>query len=184
MAEAFTYCWTDHTKNSLYIGIHKGPVDDGYIASSQVFLEAYLKQPENFSRQIIAKGTYADMIALETALLKSVDAKANPHFYNSHNGDGKFFNKGHSDKTKESLKRAWVARREKYPRGTFTGRSHSVETKVKMADAKSGCRLTPAHKQKISDSIQTIMQTPEYKKRHSDGVKANWIKRRGTQNRG
>ena len=35
MKEAFVYCWTDHKTNKLYVGVHKGSINDGYICSSK-----------------------------------------------------------------------------------------------------------------------------------------------------
>lgn len=29
--EAFVYVWTDKITNKLYVGVHKGTLDDGYI---------------------------------------------------------------------------------------------------------------------------------------------------------
>lgn len=97
--EAFVYCWTDRKTNMLYVGCHKGQQDDGYVCSSKWVLEEYNKRPEDFTRQIIAEGTQDDCLMLETSILKSVDAKHNPEYYNQHNGDGKFIlKKGHTKK--------------------------------------------------------------------------------------
>ena len=41
MAEAFVYCWTDHKTNKIYIGSHKGDVNDGYVCSSKYMMEEY-----------------------------------------------------------------------------------------------------------------------------------------------
>jgi hypothetical protein len=87
-SEAFVYCWTDHATDKLYIGWHKGSVDDGYICSSKYMKEQYLNRPNDFTRQIVASGTIGDMTNLETVLLRSADAKNNEQFYNLHNGDG------------------------------------------------------------------------------------------------
>ena len=88
--EAFVYCWTNTETDKLYIGYHKGSPDDGYVCSSKRMLEDYKKDPSVFSREIIATGTHADMLVFETALLKSVDARNDPQFYNLQNGDGNF----------------------------------------------------------------------------------------------
>ena len=104
MTEAFTYCWTDHKTGKLYVGSHKGSVDDGYVCSGKLMLQEYNRRQDDFTRQIIANGTYDNMVALETAILKSVNAANNSQFYNGHNGDGKFYNKGHTEETKMKLK--------------------------------------------------------------------------------
>jgi hypothetical protein len=43
LKEAFVYCWTDKLHNKLYVGVHKGNVDDGYICSSKIMLKEYKK---------------------------------------------------------------------------------------------------------------------------------------------
>src|SRR6185312_5620236 len=79
--EAFTYCWTDHLKNMLYVGCHKGSEDDGYVCSSKWMLEEYTKRPDDFTRQIITEGTYDDCLMLEATILKTADAKNNSDYY-------------------------------------------------------------------------------------------------------
>ena len=37
----FVYCWTDWATNKLYLGSHKGGVDDGYVCSSKHMLYEY-----------------------------------------------------------------------------------------------------------------------------------------------
>lgn len=89
--EAFVYCWTDHKTNMLYIGSHKGSIDDGYICSSKYMMEEYSKRPTDFTRQIIAEGTVSDIRRLETKLLQAVNAKLDEKYYNKHQNDGFFF---------------------------------------------------------------------------------------------
>ena len=103
--EAFLYCWTDHATNQLYIGWHKGTVDDGYICSSKYMKEQYNQRPDDFTREIVAFGTTKDITNLETLLLRSVDAKNDDQFYNRHNGDGFYRYGKHSEETKQKLKR-------------------------------------------------------------------------------
>jgi hypothetical protein len=103
MNEAFLYQWIDKTTNKKYIGIHKGAVDDGYICSSKVMLEEYVKRPMDFQREILYLGSFDDMVMKETELLKNVNAAKNPEYYNMHNGDGNFYNKGHTEETKKKI---------------------------------------------------------------------------------
>lgn len=104
--ESFLYCWTDKKFNKLYVGTHKGSTKDGYVCSGKMMLEQYDYRPDDFSREIIAKGSYSDMISLECAILRSTNAKKDNLFYNQHNGDGKFFCKYHTEETKLKIKKA------------------------------------------------------------------------------
>lgn len=105
MKEAFVYCWTDKATNKLYVGSHKGSAEDGYICSSKYMLKEYNKRPMDFSRQIIAEGSYPEMRKFETKILKSIDAALNENFYNRHNGDELFYT------TKESIKKSIESRK-------------------------------------------------------------------------
>ena len=56
--EAFVYKWIDkgNSKHKFYIGSHKGTLNDGYIATSDYFMEQYNLRPENFERIIFRAG--------------------------------------------------------------------------------------------------------------------------------
>lgn len=122
MHEAFVYSWRNKTTGRLYIGFHKGSENDGYICSSSVMLEEYTKNPDNFERFLIAHGTVTDMLALETAILKAVDAKSNSQFYNQHNGNGLYFCKSHTQASRKKISLAQI------------GKKHSAESRKKMSD--------------------------------------------------
>ncbi|NDG32596.1 hypothetical protein EB118_21300, partial [bacterium] len=64
---AFVYCWTNIENNMIYVGVHKGTPDDGYVCSSKVLLKEYSHSPQKFTRNILATGTLSDMRALESA---------------------------------------------------------------------------------------------------------------------
>jgi hypothetical protein len=112
--EAFVYAWTDHKRKMLYIGFHKGSIDDGYICSSKRVLAAYKNRPHDFSRSIIAMGAADDMYALESALLKAARVRRNPHYYNVSENEQKIYmgnikRIGHTpwNKGKKGVQRAW-----------------------------------------------------------------------------
>lgn len=86
MTQAFVYCWTDHKKNMLYVGYHKGSKTDGYVCSSKKMIGEYKKRPEDFTRQIIASGDATEMYNFEQLLLRSLDVRNDPSFYNLTNG--------------------------------------------------------------------------------------------------
>lgn len=89
--EAFVYCWTDHKTLKLYVGYHKGYVDDGYISSSKMLNKLYKERPHDFTRQIVAHGTAKDMVVLESKILKSVNAAKNDDYYNMNNQTIEFY---------------------------------------------------------------------------------------------
>jgi hypothetical protein len=102
--EAFVYTWTDMKTNKLYVGWHKGSVDDGYICSSKVMLEEYRKRPYDFNREIVATGSTRDMISLESAILRSEKVATNEQYYNMHENNGKFIFTKHSEASKQKMR--------------------------------------------------------------------------------
>jgi len=50
----FIYKWTNLINGKMYIGSHKGTIDDGYIGSGKYFNHALNKYGiENFTREIL-----------------------------------------------------------------------------------------------------------------------------------
>jgi hypothetical protein len=142
--DSFTYCWTDHKTTMLYVGIHKGSYDDGYVCSSKHMLHEYKKRPQDFTREVLANGTYTEMCKFETAILKSVDAVKNESFYNRAINNGKGLNlKPCSNYTKEKISKANIGKPKLAARGPrpgftgtgnhFYGKSHLAETKEIMS---------------------------------------------------
>ena len=145
MADSFTYCWTDHRNGMLYVGIHKGSHDDGYVCSSKHMLKEYHERPQDFTRQILAHGTYTEMCNFETAILKSVNAAKNESFYNRAVNNGKRENlKPHSEHTKSLMSEAKKGKplvNARGPRPNFTGeknhfygKTHTEETRNIMSE--------------------------------------------------
>ena len=164
--EAFVYCWTDKKTNKLYVGSHKGSIDDGYVCSSKYMMEEYNERPEDFSRQIVAQGLYSDIRKLEAVLLTSLDAAASEEFYNRHNGSSKFMT------TPESIQKTAAAKR---LRGDYLpennpmyGKKHSEEVKKAHSIRMSGSN-NPNYNKKFSE---------ETKMKMSDARKAYWAKRK------
>lgn len=52
---SFVYRWTDTLTGMMYIGVHKGLPDDGYICSSKVMLPIYHERPDTFIREIMSE---------------------------------------------------------------------------------------------------------------------------------
>lgn len=202
MSEAFVYCWTDHKNNKLYIGSHKGEICDGYICSSKYMLAEYEKRPYDFTRQIIAEGNIHDIRKLEAKILDTLNVKINENFYNQHNGNGDFYCKGHTEKTRQKMSKTRTGKKLNYKRTISEdhknklhegrrnsknskehndairkynlGKEVSYETRQKQKLAKLGKKFTQEHKDKIGKMDRSFMQTIEYK----NAVKDAWVKRK------
>ena len=84
--DAFVYCLTNESSGHKYVGYHKGYEDDGYVCSSQSerFWADYEK--DNFSRQIIAKGSVENCVSLEKAILENINLRSDEWYNNSAGG--------------------------------------------------------------------------------------------------
>jgi len=149
--EAFVYCWSNKTNEMKYVGYHKGELCDGYVASGKKFLLDYEKNPQNFTRQIIAEGSIEDMHSLETAILRSVKAGSNPEYYNMHSNNGNIIGHMNDDvKKKISVSKTGVKRSIKSCRkqaksitgnnNHFYNKNHTESTRLQMSLSKKGKR--------------------------------------------
>lgn len=178
--EAFVYCWTDLENNMLYVGYRKGSEEDGYISSSKSFNAAYEKNPSAFSRSIIAHGSKEDMIALESAILRSVNAARSKDFYNLNNNDKTFACFGHTEETKKKMSKTWKSRKswnidQKKASESWKGSKHSAETRKKMSEAQQRhsesrkTRMENSNPMKNPDSIAKMLETRRRNKEMKDG---------------
>lgn len=136
--EAFVYCWTDKKTNMLYVGSHKGQINDGYICSSKYMLQEYNKRSEDFSRQIVAEGDLLAMRKFEARLLQAANARLDESFYNKHDNDGFYFD-------------GWK-------KGEMT-----VEHREKMAAAKRGKKISKEHHEKMLAGRKKRKNSAEHK---------------------
>ena len=179
-AEAFVYCWTNTQNNMLYIGVHKGTPDDGYVCSSKIMLEEYKRSPQNFKRVILTSGSIDDMRAMESTILKSVDAANNPRYYNQHNSDGTFFCDGHSEETRKKMSATWKRRgnyncsHDKAIAG-WIGKTHSEDSKRYMRESAKkhsknrSAAMTLNNPMKNPDSIKKMLETRRINKELRNG---------------
>ena len=86
--EGYLYSFTNVADGMIYIGIHKGSVDDNYQHSSTnpVFNQAFVDSTSQFKYEVLSYGTWDDMRSMEYKTLKDVDARNNPNYYNLTNG--------------------------------------------------------------------------------------------------
>jgi hypothetical protein len=79
----FVYKWTNLEDGMMYIGSHRGTVDDGYIGGGVYFTRAYKKNPESFIREIIYEGDSFREIEEQTLL--ELDCASSSLYYNLKN---------------------------------------------------------------------------------------------------
>lgn len=143
---SFVYCWTDHKTNMLYVGVHKGSCDDGYICSSKTMKEEYIKRPQDFTREILSFGDYKEMCKFETAILKSINAAKDIGFYNRHNNNGVYINRKCLPQTSKKISESNLGKPKLKARGPrphfsgeknhFYGKTHSEEFKKAQSKRK------------------------------------------------
>lgn len=69
MKNSFVYRWTNTINGKIYIGKHKGAIDDGYIGSGKSFITSYNANPNNFVREIVFEGSEQECLDLESQLI-------------------------------------------------------------------------------------------------------------------
>jgi len=86
--EGYLYSYTNLITDQLYLGIHKGSVDDDYNHSStnEDFAEVFADSDSRLKFEVINYGDYTEMQQIEHISLKKVDARNNPLYYNKSNG--------------------------------------------------------------------------------------------------
>ncbi len=168
--ESFVYCWTDHKTGKLYVGSHKGLVDDGYICSQPLFLDIYNERPTDFTREIIAEGEYKDIRNLESVILKSCNAALDECFYNLNNGDGKFYSKKGRIFTDIHKQNMSLCKQGKP--SNHTSKKHTEESKTKIKLGNLG--------KKYDSETRDKMRQSHLGKRHSKETK---IKMRESYNK-
>lgn len=148
----FLYRWTDNLTGMMYIGVHKGTPDDGYICSSKIMMPEYRKRPTDFTREIISSHkTYSDVREQEIALLTEVDAAKNPLYYNRHNGGSTGFNTaGRVMPQNEREMRSTALKGRKKSYSSWKGKTHSTETKQKIAEARAKQVYSEESRRKMS----------------------------------
>lgn len=205
-SDSFVYCWTDHKTNKLYVGVHKGTLDDGYVCSSRHFMKEYKTRPSDFTRQIIANGINEDMRVFESKILQAANAGKEDSFYNMHENNGKFYWKGargkFSEEHKEKLRLAKLGI--KQSKETIAkrvskniGKKRSIETCQKIGDAHRGKTISKEHKEKMRQnrldnpnktewakkagkaSQEKRKNNPNYSQKQSERMKFWWNKRKG-----
>lgn len=161
MTDTFLYCWRDHKTEKLYVGVHRGSPEDGYICSSKVVLQEYKKRPRDFSREILASGTWPMMYQLETSLLSALQAHKDPMFYNQTNNQGAFYHIG--QKTEDHKRKISVGQTGK-KRGPHS-LEHSKAQSAGQLGKKRGPYSVPIWNKGLKTGPQTKAHTAKYRGR-------------------
>lgn len=192
--EAFVYCWTDHKNNMLYVGSHKGNPDDGYVCSSKYMLEQYKLRPQDFTRQIVAQGLFADIRKLESVILKLVNARTNESFYNQSNADANFTLKFHTEKTKKMIGQKNRGRlRKDLSERNILGHSQKTREKISRNHHDVSGEKNPMYGKKHSEESKQKMKlnrigkgasprSEETKRKVSIAKKLYWDRKKGIIN--
>jgi hypothetical protein len=142
MANGFTYCWSDITTAKVYVGVHLGTPDDGYVCSSKTMLKEYSDRPHDFTREVLFEGDYAICAGFEKALISGLFKQNKDTFYNRSNGKKILFDAAIRKKMSEKA----------------TGRKMSAEAIEKMAQTK---RSKPSHRKGIVLSAEICRKMSE-----------------------
>lgn len=204
--EAFVYSWSDHRTTKIYVGVHKGNVDDGYVCSSRHMLKEYKERPEDFTRQIIAIGTLNDCIDLEIAIIKQL-LKNKDTCYNRAAGKmiindvHPMLGRKQNDNVKNSVRKANTGKvawnkgmkmsKEhcEKNRQAHLGIKHSIEARKKMSEARQGenhpmwgKKHSEETKKRQGEKNKGRVASDELKLIRSMNKKAYWAKKKGMQN--
>lgn len=179
----FVYIWFDMKKKRFYIGSHMGPIDDGYICSSNWMRNAYTKRPETFRRRIVYLHPTEERNGLlkeETRWLQMIKPEElRKRYYNKvRHSFGK-----ESEELRSLAKKAWTPERkakwsqkmrewrEQNPveakKKLATCKQHSEETKAKISAGNEGKIMSDEARVKMSLSARgRSKQTSERNKRN------------------
>jgi hypothetical protein len=69
--KAFVYMW-QHRDGRFYVGSHQGTELDGYICSSTIVIDSIRQNPDDWQRQILARGDVATMRLIEQQILREL----------------------------------------------------------------------------------------------------------------
>jgi NUMOD3 motif len=196
MAQGFTYCWSDHLTAKVYVGVHLGNPNDGYICSSKTMLSAYKNRPNDFTREILFSGYYDECAKFEISLIKGL-FKTNPEtYYNRSVGkkilfDDEIKNKMKSKAVGRKLSNLTIEKISKAKQGKTSPRkgiSLSQEIKEKISKSKKGMRVGYQHSQDAKEKMSLAklgkkQKTPseETRIKLSQATKAYWEKRKQLQ---
>lgn len=153
METGFVYRWYDASNGKIYVGSHKGSVDDRYLGSGVLFKRAYNLRPESFFREILYQGEHYK--EYEQIMLDYEDAANCEKFYNLINhawgGSPKGVKKKESTKKKMSEAALGVPKSKKH--------IESLKAVLRQAVGPKGRRNVPIYSE--------VLDKEFYSQRHA-----------------
>lgn len=70
--DSYVYLWYDTKAKFFYLGGHKGRVEDSYVCSNRVMLNAYKKRPETFKFRVLEFCSYVNLRNTEQKWLNRI----------------------------------------------------------------------------------------------------------------
>jgi len=86
--EAYLYRYTHLPSGRMYVGIHKGLIEDSYNHSStcEEFNQLLIDNFDDFKYEVLLTGSYGAMKNEEHKMLSEANAKSNVMYFNKSNG--------------------------------------------------------------------------------------------------
>ncbi len=180
--EAFTYCWSDHATGKIYVGAHKGSVDDGYVCSSKYMMPEYKKRQQDFTRQILFRGSWKECRTFESAILNSLLKTDSNTYYNRHSGGMIIHapdvckkiseaNKGKLVGSKNPMYGRVGALNPNYgnrgKKNPLTGKPLSEEIRKKISEANKGRIISEESREKVRQALTGRKASEETKAKQS-----------------
>lgn len=184
----FIYEWTDNKTGLKYIGRHQGTIDDGYVASSPLFMEQYKIRQTDFTRKILWYEeivTSEKIVEMEEFYLSQIKSdefyyRENRRYYNvskiSHGYTSENNPMHHQEivnRMMETFKKrygkkktAWDYTVEKYglEKATEMSREHLNKSDRSKAGHIGGSKPKSAeHRRKISETVKRLYASGMYK---------------------
>jgi len=174
MANGFTYCWSDHSLAKVYVGVHLGNPDDGYICSSKTMLSEFQNRPNDFTREILFSGPYDECAKFEVCLIKALFKTDSETYYNRSVGKKILFD----DHIKEKISKKLIGNQNGLGSiGPWAGKSSprkgvkaSDESRKKMSDSRRGM-VSPNKGKKASEESRRKMSLSAKGRTFSDATR-------------
>lgn len=153
MKTGFVYRWKNTINGKMYLGSHKGTVDDGYVGSGKIFERAVKKYGiESFVREILEDNIAEDLVyTREQYYLDEVDAANSREYYNvSPHAGGGFDHINKNKELKERCNKEASVRMKKY----YEENEHPKGMKDKKHTNESNAKRSASNKKWTQENIE------------------------------